>query len=100
MANKRKLSDADKVAIRREVRNGTATRALAERYNCSVPTILNALKEGGRKVQATGKWAKVDKEARKERIKELLAEGLEQKEIAKKLAISEGLVSLILKGER
>lgn len=104
----KKLTEADRQAIREEVTaHKTPTRTLARRYRVTVQTIRNVLRglnsqiyQGVEAMEPAGTWALLDKDERRKQIEALLEEGLSQGDIAKKLAISRPLVSLILKGER
>lgn len=104
----KKLSEADRVAIRREVaEQETPTRTLARRYRVTVQTIRNVLRglnsqiyTGVEAMSPAGTWANMDKDKRREKVLELLDEGLNKGEVAKQLHISRPLVSRILKGER
>lgn len=103
----KKLSEADRKAIRQEFQDKrTATLTLARRYGVTPQTIRNVLNlnhyedANAQAAEPSGTWAGLDKDVRRKEIEALVAEGMTQGDIAKKLAISRPLVSLILKGER
>lgn len=105
----KKLSEADRQAIRKDfAEHKTATLTLARRYRVTSQTIRNVLNvshnfykdDDTQAAKPAGTWANLDKDERRKQIEALLADGLDQKTIAKQLSISEALISLILKGER
>lgn len=96
----------DLIRIRKGIAEGVPTETFAREFKVSLQCIRDLARgkthddiNGDVPIaEPSGKHLKAAK--KRERVLELLAEGLRQVDIAKKLKVSESYVSLVKKGER